>query len=188
MTDVYERASTFPTEEYTTLEEAREAEMWALTVMDLPNVPAIEDTLEYSCNPRRFRKVDGDQWQDRTTQEIYNIESADQICPDDGSVKLRLALHLAEPQHFVAILCPSILGQTDDQPKMYATLEGVELSDTRPDGDPPLDVLIYLGMSIDDLRARVLSVYLGRVILFIEGAKWPDVAPSKTATSAGNHT
>lgn len=154
---------------------------------DVGDLPAVEDTLEYSCNPRRFRKVDGDEWQDRTTGEIYIIQSADQICPGDGSVKLRLALHLAEPQHFIAILCPSILGQSDGQPKMYATLEGVELSNTRPNGDPPLDVLSYVGMSIDDLRARVLSVYLGRVILMMVAAKWPSIAGSKTATSTGNH-
>lgn len=188
--EIYDRATTFPTEEYATLEEAREAELEFT-----PDLPAVEDILEYSCNPRRFRKVDvdgddvdGDEWQDTTTGEIYIIQSADQICPGDGSVKLRLAFRLAGLEHFIAILCPIILAQTDGQPKMYATLEGVELSNTRPDGDPPLDVLAYVGMSIDDLRARVLSVYLGRVILMIEAVKWPTIAGSKTATSTGNHT
>ena len=185
MVDIYEQAARFPPEEYRTLEEARDAELEVLAEMNQPHLPAIEDTLTFSRNPRRFVNQGGNRWQDRTTREIYTINSVDEICPWDGSVKVRLALHLVDPQYFVAILCPSVLGQTDGEPKMYAALSGTEFANTRPNGDPPLHVLSFVGMSIDQLRARVLSVYLDRIVLIKVGQKWPDVATGKELSGKG---
>ena len=181
MTDIHEHSARFPAVFYDTLEEARAAELEILTEMNIPALPLIEDTLTFIFF---IVKVDTDKWQDRIIGEIYVTNSADELCPWDGSVKVRLALHLANPQHSVAILCPSVLGETDGQPKTYALLDGTKLADTRPEVVPPLDVLSYVEMSIDDLRARVLSVYFGRVILMIVGLKWPTVAPSKIIMSA----
>lgn len=61
---------------------------------------------------------------------------------------------------------------------MWATLDGQELSNTRPsDGTLPNE-LAYVGMSIDDLRSRVLSVHLARNLLIIMAQKWDlDILP-----------
>ena len=85
------------------------------------------------------------------------------------------------------ILCPAVLTQRVGEPKIFATVDGKELSHTIPspvydgnNGDPlpnvtaveSLDLLLWQGMNIDQLRERVLSVYMGRVILFLTGQKY----------------
>lgn len=64
---------------------------------------------------------------------------------------------------------------------MFVDLTGFELSNnTRPTVHykPPLtdemtlDTLVWTGMSIDQLRERVLSVYIGRAILLVTDAMY----------------
>lgn len=86
------------------------------------------------------------------------------------------------PRYLVVILCPSVLTQTAGEPKMYADLAGTELSNTRPNfvgvkgqrltAEETLDLLAWKGMFIDQLRERVLSVYIARVIILAIGAKF----------------
>lgn len=66
---------------------------------------------------------------------------------------------------------------------MFVNLQGHDLShNTRPTEryDPPLteemtlNMLSWVGMSIDQLRARSLSVYIGRTILLVTNAIYAD--------------
>ena len=115
--------------------------------------------------------------------QYYNVPGAadDDIC--GLGVKTRLAEYRGVPTHFIMIICPPVLEQIDGQPKMFADLLGTDLSDnTRPTilYDPPLTdqmtlyMLAWEGMSIDQLRAKVLSVYIGRTILIVTNAKYAD--------------
>ncbi len=60
---------------------------------------------------------------------------------------------------------------------MFAGLDGLELSHTRDSEDAngnvdAVDLFGWLDMSIDELRQHVLSVWIGRVIMYIQGIKF----------------
>lgn len=98
-----------------------------------------------------------------------------EICPPGA--KIAAAEVLARPQHFTVVLCPELLTQAPGKHKMFATLSGVELTNTRHgtdvNGDTvPEDRFAWIDMSIDDLRQEVLSVYLGLIIMYIQGVKF----------------
>ena len=83
----------------------------------------------------------------------------------------------------IIILCAEVLTQTDGEPKIFRTLNGDELTDNDREtetvfpsdynNDPSEDVtqnaFSWPGMGIDQLRQRVLSVYIGRNIIAIMG-------------------
>lgn len=105
------------------------------------------------------------------------------ICPP--GVNTRLAKHPAStspqasrPAYLIAILCPQILTQTPGRPKMWATLDGLELTNTRPTAGTQ-DSLLWIGMHIDVLRQRVLSVWIGRMVILITSLKYSDRMHSK---------
>lgn len=114
-------------------------------------------------------------WYDTATDEVYqDLTFDEELCP--SGVPTRLAYHRGRgfrqgddeedhPDYYIVVLCPEILTQTPGKPKMWATLDGQELSNTRPSDGTLLNELAYVGMSIDDLRSRVLSVHLARNLL-----------------------
>ncbi len=114
--------------------------------------------------------------------QYYYVPGAaeDDIC--GPGIKTRLARSRADPPNFVMILCPPVLVQIDGQPMMFADLKGHDLShNTWPRWDfPPvtdestLYMLGWLGMSIDQIREKVLSVYIGRIILLVTSAKYAE--------------
>lgn len=141
----------------------------------------LNSTLYFTCDPTSFVRVAGGWW-NTVTQQYYSLPGAaneGDIC--GPGVKTRLAESRQQPRHFIMILCPLVLEQVDGQPKLYADLSGTELShNTRlnEEYDPPLtnamtlNILLWIGMSIDQLRERVLSVYIGRAILLVISAKY----------------
>ena len=147
------------------------------------SVLPLDSTLLFTCNPVSFTRLTGGWW-DTETIQYYNVPGAvndDDICGPD--IKTRLAVHRGQPWHFIMILCPPVLGQVEGQPKMFVDLSETDLShNTRPSEyfPPPLtsgmtlNMLLWEGMSIDQLRTRVLSVYIGRTILLVTGAIYAD--------------
>ena len=143
----------------------------------------LDSTLLFTCNPDSFVKLTRGWW-DSETRQYYNVPGA----VDDGDicgpgVKTRLADYRGEPRHYIMIICPPVLEQIDGEPKMFADLDGTDLShNTRPSVlyDPPLtedmtlNMLAWEGTSIDQLRERVLSVYIGRTILLVTNAIYAD--------------
>lgn len=88
------------------------------------------------------------------TNEYLQITTEPELCPP--GVNTRLAKHPAtanpnRPAYFIIILCPQVVTQTPDRPKMWATLDGQELTHTRPTAGTQ-DAVLYLGMHIDALR------------------------------------
>lgn len=178
--DVYRLAKHFSQEAFETTIDAREFELQDEDGNeDLgDNFSPVTYNLLFSCDPRTFTKTSDNKWWDSDTQQLYIIGTADVIC--DYDTKTRLALR-PEPFGFVVILCPAVLTQRNGEPKMWADLAGQELSNTRPTIQPAdpnhvteiesLDLGIWAGMNIDQLRDRVLSVYMGRVVLFLTGQK-----------------
>ena len=116
--------------------------------------------------------------------QYYNVPGAaeDDIC--GPGIKTRLARSRADPPNFVMILCLPVLAQIDGQPKMFADIRGNDLSHntwpTPMTDDSTLYMLAWYGMSIDQLRERVLSVYIGRTILLITSAKYAEELDAET--------
>lgn len=154
------------------------AEAWGNANISDPILP-LDSTLLFTCNPTSFTKM-SEGWWDTETMQYYNVPGAvndGDIC--GSGMKTRLAEHRGQPWHFIMILCPAVLGQIDGQPKMFADLYGTDLShNTRPTeysdtdltNEMTLNMLYWEGMSIDQLRERVLSVYIGRTILLVTNA------------------
>lgn len=176
--NVYRNAMDFSLQRWDNIQMARaaesshDAEFWP----ELDYSPVTYNLL-FSCNPSTFTKTSDNKWWDSETQQLYTIV-ADVIC--DYDTKTLLALR-PQPFGFLVILCPAVLTQRVGEPKMWADLAGNELSNTRPSAElhgsstvteaESLDLLSWAGMTIDQLRERVLSVYMGRVILFLTGQR-----------------
>ena len=166
-------------QKWDTIALAQQNERFAGIDSETRDLSQVTYNVLFSCDPYTFRKISGNNWWDRDTLQLYNITSADVIC--DSNTKTRLALR-PEPFGFVVILCPAVLTQTTGQPKMFATLDGAELSNTRPSPEyeddynvtaaESLEIFGWDGTNVDQLRERVLSVYLGRVVLFLTGQKY----------------
>lgn len=144
----------------------------------------------YICDTSNFVKVvtqgRNPYWYDLESGETFIITNEAEICPQ--GLKSRIASHVDPPIYFVIILCPPALTQTPGLPKMYADLAGGGLTNTRPNTDVspghPLDpntpltpemtvnLQFWVGMHIDQLRERTLSVILGRYLLFITAQKY----------------
>ena len=109
------------------------------------------------------------------------ITTEPEICPP--GVNTRLAKHPAtinppRPAYLIIILCPQVLTQTPGRPKMWATLDGRELTDTRPTAGTQ-DGLLWLGKHIEALRQKALSVWIGRMVILITSLKYSDRMHSK---------
>ncbi len=139
-----------------------------------PDVTHLDNLTILNCDPTVFVKVEHSNteflWLDTSTNNLYIIISESEICPP--GLKTRLAAHRGEPFHFIIILCPEVLTQTPGKFKMFASIRGDELTNTRPYADPSLDMSTWVGMHIDQLRERTLSVYLGRMIIYIQAQKY----------------
>ena len=139
----------------------------------------------FVCDPSIFEKVDDEStlWRDTTTGYLYLGPPTSEICPP--GVKVVSAEHLAGPMHYTVILCPEVLTQRYGQHKMFAGVDGLELSHTRNyqganGNEQALDLFAWLNMSIDELRQHVLSVWMGREIMYIQGRKfWRDIVDSQ---------
>lgn len=110
---------------------------------------------------------------------MFRGMSGPEICPPGTKLALGEVLYRdpANPFYYIVVLCPELLTQTPGKPKMFATTMAGELTHTRNNvnvnGEPDdLDYFAYDGMSIDGLRQKVLSVYLGLVIMYIQGVKF----------------
>ena len=165
----------FDTQMYSTFADAQGATPRLIAGSPVYSDVTHLDTLTIlNCDPTVFVKVERSYteflWLDTSTNNFYIITSEPEICPP--GLKTRLAAHRGEPFHFIIILCPEVLTQTPGQFKMFATLRGGELTDTRPYADPSLDMCTWDGMHIDQLRERTLSVYLGRMIIYIQAQKY----------------
>ena len=161
-------------------------------------------TITFSCAPTTFRQVPNptnprqELWFDSDTGAYYNVAST--YWPDDNNVicppgqKTRLAY--AQPR-VIIILCAEVLRQTDGEPKMFRDLNGGDLTSNNRatetifpqdySNDPPEDVtqnaFSWPGMQIDQLRQRVLSVYIGRNLILAYGLddrSRPDYASHKS--------
>ena len=135
---------------------------------------ALDSSTTYVCDASIFQWEDG-LWRDTTTGLLYRGLSGPEMCPP--GVKLRLGEVLSRPQFYIVVLCPELLTQTPGKPKMFATLKAMELTHTRNNVDvngvqDDLDIFAWDGMSIDDLRQKVLSVYLGLVIMYVQAVKF----------------
>lgn len=170
----------FSQEPFEDITTARQFELQDEDADDSPDddISPVTYNLIFSCDPRTFTETSDNKWWDSDTQQLYII-GTDTIC--DYHTKTRLAMR-PQPFGFVVILCPAVLSQRDGEPKMWADLAGRELSNTRPTVQPvdpknlketeSLDLGIWAGMNIDQLRERVLSVYMGRIVLFLTGQKY----------------
>lgn len=176
----------FDETEHRNLQEALDADLdWDES---LPaNLQRIDSTVRFECDPTTFSKVDS--MNDASPfwvgldGVVLQITTDPVLCPT--GLKTRIAEHPATtnpttPAYFVVILCPEILTQTPGRPKMWATLFGEELTDTRPANDTQ-DHLLWLGMPIDSLRQNVLSVWIGRIVLLVMGVKYSDRIHISTA-------
>lgn len=169
----------FDETEYRNLQEALDADL-DLDESLPANLQRIDSTVRFECDPTTFSKVDS--MNDASPfwvgldGVVLQITTDPVLCPT--GLKTRIAEHPATtnpttPAYFVVILCPEILTQTPGRPKMWATLFGEELTDTRPANDTQ-DHLLWLGMPIDSLRQNVLSVWIGRIVLLVMGVKYSD--------------
>ena len=148
------------------------------------NNPPWDESLVFSCDATMWEKDagGGHLWYSSEMDGWYNFGyEVNEICGDGVSTMLGMKANLETVKlHFIVILCTRVLYQTPDKPKIYATLQHTELqSNDRPDGPYTLDqgqpmteeatlnVQYWLGMTIDQLRSRTLSVYVGRIMLFI---------------------
>lgn len=168
----------FDTAEYEDLQDALEEDIDVDA--SLPeDLQRIDSTVHFECDPTAFVKVESSRgsplWVGPDGVAVEMTRDA-ALCPP--GVKTRVAEHPATtnpttPAYFVVMLCPEILTQTPGRPKMWATLVGTELEDTRPVVDIQ-DNLLWLGMHIDSLRQNVLSVWMGRIVLLIMGVQYSD--------------
>ena len=112
----------------------------------------------------------------------YSITNRNDICGNGLKAMLGQAVTRTVPTvMFILVLCPVILNQTDGQPKMFADLYGEDLqTNNRPDvdwgsaSDPTpmtpantINMMTWVGQHIDQLRDRVLSVIMGRILLLV---------------------
>lgn len=175
---IFSLAAAFPTKEYATIGDASQ-------YYDLIP-PSPDDTLVISCSPADFvRRVSvtagGVVWFNAFMNVDYAITNANEICRDGVKAMLGQAVTRTVPTTmFVLLLCPVILTQTDGQPKMFRNLEGFDLvTNNRPDvwdtlSDPvpltpenTINMMVWAGQHIDQLRDRVLSVIVGRILLLV---------------------
>lgn len=138
---------------------------------------SLDSSALFSCDPTAFTRIHPNEPDSLWTtpdspDELYDVTADNEICPP--GMNLRLAANTGRLPHFIVVLCPEILTQKEGRFKMFATLDGQELSHTRPDSGSTLDMLAWEGMHVDQLRERVLSVQIGRVILMIIGQKYHD--------------
>lgn len=159
---------------------------WILFVdQGLPEeVQELDLTTLFICDPSNFVKVDplsaNPQWYDPDSGETFNITSEPEICP--AGLKSRLAIHPTPPIYYVIVLCPPSVTQTPGLPKMYGTLSGRPLTNSRPDSqtnpatqlttEMTMNLQFWDGMHIDQLRERTLSAIIGRYILHIMAQKY----------------
>lgn len=73
--------------------------------------------------------------QDMEIGESVVINSAAEICPPDTCTVL--TFHNvsppgspSQPEHYVVIVCPVLLTQTEGRPKMFASMDGQEVTTT----------------------------------------------------------
>ena len=161
------------------------AEPGNIDAVDLPeDLQLLDATSVFWCDVTQFVKIDP--MNDASPFWVWTgvgrdgeslpITMGPAICPP--GVNTRLVEHPAtltplRPAYFIMILCPQILTQTPDRPKMWATLRGQELTNTRPDAGIQ-DAVLWLGMHIDALRQRVLSVWIGRMMILITSIIYSD--------------
>lgn len=187
----------FDTEDYDTIADALNPGHTPMMDLSLPQeLQNLDSATLFICDSARFMKVDtstlNSQWYDPDSREVFIITSEPEICP--AGLKTRLALHPGPPMYYVIILCPPVLTQTDGQPKMYGTLDGLSLANSRPDSyilpitpitaEVSMNLQSWAGMHIDQLRERTLSVYIGRYILHIQAQKYASRIASDAGTSS----
>ena len=73
---------------------------------------------------------------------------------------------------------------------MFAGVDSLELSHTRNSEDAngnedALDMFAWLDMSIDELRQHVLSVWMGRALIYIQGIKFEKKLTDNQGNSEG---
>ena len=151
-----------------------------------------EVTTTFTCAPSTFSIVvdasGKELWYDTDTRLFFDIVPDNNVWAHDHIVvcppgrKTRLGFNSVNKLAII-ILCAEVLTQTDGQPKMFVGINGVELShNDRPtqttfpndyQNKPPENVtqnaFSWPGMSIDQLRQRLLSAYIGRNIITILG-------------------
>lgn len=153
--------------------------------VDLPeDLQLLDSTTVFWCDVTGF--VEADPMNDTSPfwawvgpggeSEYLQITTEPELCPP--GVNTRLAKHPAtvnppRPAYLIIILCPQVLTQTPDRPKMWATLDGAQLTNTRQSAGIE-DSLLWLGMHIDALRQRVLSVWVARMVILITSIKYSD--------------
>lgn len=163
-----------------TFDKKKYRNVWAIPT--LPPIgsgilASLDSSALFSCDPTAFTRIHPNEPDSLWTtpdspDELYDVTTDNEICPP--GMNLRLAANTGRLPHFIVVLCPEILTQKEGRFKMFATLDGQELSHTRPDSGSTLDMLAWEGMHVDQLRERVLSVQIGRVILMIIGQKYHD--------------
>lgn len=146
------------------------------------NNPPWDNSLVFSCSVAVWERDAGGGhfWYNSEMEWWYNFGEVDEICGAGVSTMLGMNVDIRVDFHFIVVLCPKVLQQTPGQPKMYAALEHTDLQlNDRPEGpytlgqgqpmteEATLNVQYWLGMTIDQLRSRTLSVYIGRIMLFI---------------------
>lgn len=153
-----------------------------------------EVTTTFTCAPSTFATVVDPQnpgkelWYDSDTRLYFEIapnyrfsnDDQNEVCPPGQ--KTRLGYNDLNKLAII-ILCAEVLTQTDGEPKMFLSMNGLDLSHndrqtetvfpSHYNNDPPEDVtqnaFSWPGMGIDQLRQRILSVYIGRNIISILG-------------------
>ena len=159
------------------------------------DLQALDSSTVFVCDPSVFEKVDDSStlWRDTTTGYFYTgLASSSVICPP--GVKTASAEHLARPMHFTIVLCPEVLTQTPAKHRMFTGVESLELPHTRDSADAdgnnedPIDEFAWIDMSIDELRQNVLSVWMGRVIMYIQGIKFEKKIVDNSGNTEGTLT
>lgn len=203
LTEMLAYAQMFDDTEYDSVHNAMIPELITWTAdHDLPpEVKRLDSATMFICDPTKFVKVDpttaNPQWYEPESGELFIITTESEICP--AGLKSRLALHAGPPKYYVIILCPPAVTQTPGQPKMYGTLDGRPLANSRPDSyilpitplttEITMNLQVWAGMKIDQLRDRTLSVYIGRYILHIQAQKYisslANIAGSRISIMSG---
>ena len=176
---IFTLAAEFSLKQYNTIAEATEVE-------GLSSNPS--DVLVISCGPGDFQRDVDDNgivtWFNTRTFLHFRIPNADVMCAPGVKAMFGQATGPAfgqpdGPTIYVLVLCPVILTQTDGRPKMFLDMNGGNLaSNTRPDVDwleateDTINSFTWVGQHIDQLRDRVLSVIVGRMLLFVSVNQW----------------
>lgn len=148
----------------------------------------LDKTTAFICNVTGFVKVGPIMgmrtsiWLDEATGEQFTITNEPELCPP--GIASRLVYHHSSPLGSVSpppyevIVCPMLLTPTQGKPEMFATIDRQDLTNKRLNDGIDLNTVAYIGMGIDDLRDRVLSVWLGRMVIIIVAQKYGlDVLP-----------